>query len=96
MERNDVWFTRDTISLKYYDFQMTIKRLFFVWSGINDFKKCMRTIKWACSDDPDKFIAIIACINTTISVIYPDITAGYDKKQKVLDKYRKEYLNYEL
>ena len=95
MERNDVWFTRDTISLKYYDFQMTIKRLFFVWSGINDFKKCMRTIKWACSDDPDRFIAVIACINTTISVIYP-VTVSYDKKQKVLDKYRQECLNYEL
>lgn len=96
MERNDVWFTKDLITLKYYDFQMTIKRLFFVWCGINDFKKCLKTMKWACSDDADRFIAIIACINTTISVIYPDITAAYDKKQKVLDKYRKEYLNYEF
>lgn len=78
------------------DFQMTIKRLFFVWCSINDFKKCLKTMKWACSDDADRFISIIACINTTISVIYQDITASYDKKQKVLDKYRKEYINYEF
>lgn len=97
MERNDVWFTEGVITLKYYDFQMTIKRLFFVWCGINDFKKCMKTIEWACSDDAERFRTVIDCVERTLKYSYPMVELrAFDKKTKVLNKYRKEYSNYEF
>ena len=97
MERNDVYFTEGTITVTYYGFTLALMRKWFCTCGINDFKKCMKTLEWACSDDSDRFRAVMDCINRTLKYSYPLIDVkAFDKKQKVLSKYRKEYLNYEL
>ena len=93
MEKNDVYFTDRTITVKYYGFTLTILRKWFCTCGITDFKKCMKTIEWACSDDPERFRIVMDCINRTLKYSDPMIDVkAFDKKQKVLSKYRKEYL----
>lgn len=90
MEENNLFITTDSITLIYYGFRIMILRKWFATCGINDFRKCMKTLKWACSDDPKRFITVITNITVTISIGYPDIVVALDKKVKVLRKYREE------
>jgi hypothetical protein len=99
MERagNDLYFTDGTITVTYYGFTLSLLRNWFCTCGINDFKKCMKTLKWACSDNPPSFNAVIDCVDRSIKYSCPEVvTISFDKKMKVLSKYRKEYLNYEF
>lgn len=97
MDGNDVFFTDETIFLNYFDFKISLRRKWFCTCGINDFKKCMKTLEWACSDDAARFRTVIDCIERTLKYSYPMVKLrAFDKKTKVLNKYRKEYSNYEF
>lgn len=99
MERagNDLYFTDGTITVTYYGFTLSLCRKWFTVCGINDFKKCLKTLKWACSDNPQSFIAILDCVDRSVRYSNPEAaTKAFDKKMNVLSKYRKEYLIYEF
>ncbi len=95
MEGNSLFVGSETIIFVYYDFRMCIKKKWFGTCGINDFKKCMKTIKWACSDDPDRMTVAISAVHDILKYDC-DMVQAADKKKAVIQKYRKEFPVYEF
>lgn len=95
MGDNDIYFTPEALTFVYYDFRMTILKKWFGSCGITDFKKCMKTIKWACSDDPDRMTVAISAVHNILKYDC-DMVQAADKKKAVIQKYRKEFPVYEL